>query len=363
MDLDHRVIITTCGRELLRRYASVHGGDQDWQEAHEPAGLVDACRTALMAEADPWAVAAMAPELNALVRYYQGDMTGHVDRHVLLYSEAWPDARTAELMGEWLRQWGMQVELRGLSGLREGVAETFRATMSRFTRWCGDVLSTYRLYEFTIIFNPAGGSRILVGFLQTLAPFYADESIHTLEPGHELVIMPMPKVQARGRSTLDKHLYCLRRLAAGLAVRPDKVAALPEALVIHESQRPMLSFFGELLWDNTRRDIYGERLLEGISERMILSVAFHDDSAGLERDRLILLNERVDQLARLLEQGETSDLAMLGFRPMNKAEQTKVDVPGATHHCHAWADKEIWHMVGHFEGERFVLDRLVSSRD
>nr|CRH04250.1 Conserved protein of unknown function [Candidatus Magnetococcus massalia] len=370
MDGDHQLIVTSCGRELIRRQCAddpallrvlMRAGSAEPEPDILPKleARIEAVRQ-MLHSATPGVIATLCPELLALHQLYEGDMAGRHDRHVLIHSCSWPDQQAVNLIAEWLEGLGMTVETMRIGGLREGEKFLFKEAMAIFTRWCGNVLSNYKIYEFHIIFNPAGGSRILVGLLQTLAPFYAHESVYLLEPGRDLVHMPMPSVQTRGDRMLRQHLHALRRLFAGLSVHPEKLAKIPEQVLMADDEgHYRLSFFGELLWDHNRRDIYGEAMLEPISDRIIITERFRDGAAELDRGRFILLNERLDQLSFLLEAGEVNmdrtTLSLLSLRPLDAPLQE------STHSCHGWADKVLWKLLGHYEGSRFVLDALVEG--
>ncbi|MEG3638538.1 hypothetical protein [Magnetococcus sp. PR-3] len=366
MDLEHQLIITACGRELVRRQcaddtqlsrvlARTGETSPDAQILPELEKRMAALEQ-ILDNATPGAISTLCPELLSLLKIYEGDLTGHHDRHVLIHSASWPDMQSVRLIAKWLRNHGQSVETMAIDGLREGQTTALHGAMAHFTRWCGDVLSNYKIYEFHIIFNPAGGSRILVGMLQTLAPFYAHESAYLLEPGRHLVRLPMPNVQAKGQRMLQKHQHSFRRLAMGLEVHPEKLDKIPNDMMMEGSDgQNHLSFFGELLWDHNRRDLYGESMLEPISDRIIITENFRDGAAELERDRHILLNERLDQLSILLEIGDSMDRTMASALSFQALKETSGE---STHRCHGWADKELWQLWGHYEGSRFVLDHL-----
>lgn len=74
---------------------------------------------------------------------------------------------------------------------------------------------------------------------------------------------------------------------------------------------------------------------------------------GLAPDRLRHVNERLDQLARRLEEGEIYNPDSLDFKPLRGGPHK-----GSTHECDAWADEGAKRLFGHFEGGCYVLDRL-----
>ncbi|MBF0624346.1 MAG: hypothetical protein HQL82_06020 [Magnetococcales bacterium] len=351
MERDPRLILTTCGRRLLGEPGAA-GDDHPTHRAGLEL-LAGAVEERLLA-AGPGEAAGLSPELNALLALNGGVMGDGGDFHVLVHSDARADALAARLIGGWLRGRGQGVVIHAMPGLRSGEAVALQRGLADFTRWCGEILARYRLHQFHVIFNPAGGSPVLGGMLQTLAPFYADEAIFLLEPGTELARLVMPRVRLRDKKVFTRHFFCLRRLAAGLPITPEKLSGLDPDLLLFDERGIGLSYLGELLWDAHHREFYGDRLLDPVSDLLILADPFRDAVVGLQRDRLELLNERLDQLALFLE-GERSNPAQLSFRAMADPR-----LP-ATHQCHGWTDQAIWHLVGHYEGDRFVLDSLEKS--
>ncbi|MGN7614208.1 putative CRISPR-associated protein, partial [Magnetococcales bacterium HHB-1] len=157
-------------------------------------------------------------------------------------------------------------------------------------------------------------------------------------------------IKAKGGPQLSKYLTSFRRANANLPLMEEK---LPDRLFGKNG----LTFFGELLWDHNWRDRYGEQLLEPISKSLSFSDAFRDQAATLERDRLFLLNERLDQLATHLESDGKLSNPALGFRKLEETSQADI----TTHVCHAWIDNKIWRLEGHFENDRFLVDKLVNQ--
>ncbi|MBF0448155.1 MAG: hypothetical protein HQL67_08155 [Magnetococcales bacterium] len=323
---DPQIVITACGRQLLRCSTRSVNDFPDCDEAM---------------------AARCSPELNALIQLYDGDWHACPDKHTLLFSDTPEDRLAVESIAAWLKKRGQFVELLPLAGLEQGGARALDNAMKTFANWCGRSLANYRLHEFRILFNPAGGSRLLDGILQTLAPFYATESIYLMEDGQELAHLILPGIKAKGGVLLDRHLPSFRRASVGLSLSDGSASSR----LFGEDG---LTFFGELLWDHNWRELYGERLLEAISPLVRFSEPFRNDAGELERDRLIVLNERMDQLAAHLESQGRLTFPVLAFRPLPEQKRT----PPSTHSGRGWTDNKIWQFEGHFEEELFVVDRL-----
>ncbi len=120
-----------------------------------------------------------------------------------------------------------------------------------------------------------------------------------------------------------------------------------------DSGQATLSLWGELVWREAYRAVYGADLLEPITPKLVLGPRFQQTLEGLAPDRLRHVNERLDQLARRLEEGETYNPSSLIFKKLEGGSHK-----GSTHECNAWADQDAKRLFGHFEGGRYVIDRL-----
>ncbi|MBF0381534.1 MAG: hypothetical protein HQL69_10980 [Magnetococcales bacterium] len=325
---DPQMVITACGRQLL------HSSNLSISE---------------FSVCDENMAGRCSPELHALTLLYQGAWENHLDKHTLLFSDTPEDRSATECIAAWLRHKGQFVELLPLSGLEKGESNALDLGIKQFAHWCGTSLTNYRLHEFQIIFNPAGGSHLLTAILQTLAPFYATESIYMLEDGSKLTHLSLPGIVAKGGALVDRHLTLLRRASVELPQIEDK---LPNRLFGPDG----LTFFGELLWDHNWREIYGDNILEPISQEVKYSPTFIEQVTDLERDRKILVNERIDQICAYLESKGEMNNPVLGFKEIELEKR----IPPATHNCHGWVDSSLWRLEGHFDDDIFILDRVTN---
>ncbi|MFM7559507.1 MAG: hypothetical protein ACKO5O_05535, partial [Cylindrospermopsis raciborskii] len=78
---------------------------------------------------------------------------------------------------------------------------------------------------------------------------------------------------------------------------------------------------------------------------------------GISADRLILINERIDQLAKNLESGGEYNVSSLDLKAL-KGNPRRPPI----HEIDAWSDQDAKRIFGHFEsGNHFVLDKLDSG--
>ncbi|MBF0194256.1 MAG: hypothetical protein HQL71_06835 [Magnetococcales bacterium] len=328
MDIaDPKMVVTACGRQLL-------------QVSNLSVSEFSICDEAMAARC--------SPELKSLVQLYKGNWKSSADKHVLLFSDTPDDRLAVECISGWLKHYGQFVELLPVTGLTIGDSNALDSGLKLFAHWCGHSLTNYRINEFQIIFNPAGGSRLLNGILQTLAPFYATESIYLTEDGEGLTCLSLPGIKAQEGVHLNRHFTAFRRESVGLPMIEEK---LPARLFCSDG----LTFFGELLWDHNWREKYGNSLLDPISSRVILSSTFSKQGEKIERDRLGLLNERLDQLSAFIESNGSLAFPVLGFMEIPKEKQTG----NCTHSCYGWVDNKMWRLAGFYKDEIFIVDQIV----
>ncbi len=113
------------------------------------------------------------------------------------------------------------------------------------------------------------------------------------------------------------------------------------------------SQWGELVWAQTRPRIYAEKLHQSPDSRIFFSPSFEKNVESLQPDRLKIINERLDQLARHLAGGGNYNLRSLDLKPLQGGANN-----GSTHEFDAWADQDAKRIFCHYEGEKLVLDRL-----
>ncbi|MFV9504094.1 MAG: helix-turn-helix domain-containing protein [Oscillochloridaceae bacterium umkhey_bin13] len=151
--------------------------------------------------------------------------------------------------------------------------------------------------------------------------------------------------------TLREQITTIRRLA--LRLQGTAVTALPETLYLQIGDDAELSPWGELIWQQTRSELYAEQLWPSPSPLLVYGPRFADSIKKLAPDRRATINERIDDLARYLEHPDHPNVKRLDFKRLKHNPY-----PPATHECDAWADEGAKRLFGHYEGDRFVLDAL-----
>lgn len=308
-----------------------------------------------LASADLELASKMSAELNGIIKLYNGKLEKKADTHFLLCTDTWLGEQTATLVEFWLRKRGFIVQTIRRTDLQTKDIESFQIALSDMVEWFEDTIPEYRKSQYKIIFNLTGGFKSVQGFLQTLATFYADETIYIFETAKDLLRIPKLPVKMVVEDSVRDHLQVFRRLANKM--KTADVSGVPETLLMTVGGEVSLSPWGELVWKRTNKEIYGERLHASPSEMLSYGPRFEGSLKGISGDRLVLINERIDQLARNLESGGKCNVSSLDLKALRGNPR-----PPSTHEIDAWSDGDAKRIFGHFEsGNHFVLDKLDSG--
>ncbi len=338
-------------RKLVGKYANTKQPEQILQEDRAKLELLATRARAKLMSADLDLASKISAELNGIIKLYSGQLGNSQDYHLLLCTDTWLGEITATSIGEWLRDKGFIVEIKRQVDLQTEDITSFQIALSDIVSWCEETVIGYQRSGYKVVFNLTGGFKSVQGFLQTLATFYADETIYVFETAKELLRIPRLPIEMKAEETVRNNLTVFRRLDLGLLT--SNTAGIPETLLMEIDGRTALSPWGDLVWKQTKTKIYREKLQESPSDRLIFGPNFEHSLRGISPERLVLINERIDQLARNLETAGHYNPPSLDLKPLKGNP-----CPPSTHEIDAWADQDAKRMFGHYENNCFVIDKL-----
>ncbi len=189
------------------------------------------------------------------------------------------------------------------------------------------------------------------GFLQSIANFYADETVYIFETSSQLLRIPKLPIRMDPEFFIRKNIIAFRQLALGINTDFKPSNDFPETLLLKIDDQFTLSPWGDLVWIQAKNDIYSKELLSPPIDKIRYTKAFEKDVVNLEKDRKILVNQRIDQLTLFLLKKENP--RSLDFKQIKGNA-----ISTSTHEIDAWSDKDARRIFGHFEEDTFILDRL-----
>ncbi|WP_067619772.1 putative CRISPR-associated protein [Dissulfuribacter thermophilus] len=363
-------ILTTCGTSLLtncalsaeERYVTLkHGNIKDFDSITDEEdkrllkALVKRAKQRL-AQAKDEELLKMSAELNSLLQYYGGSIPEKsMDVHCLLCSDTLLGRTTGSALKEWLEAKGLAVMMHVQKDLQTVELISFQYALAELARFVHDLVPGYRDKGYSIIFNLTGGFKGVQGFLQTVASFYADEALYIFQTGKELLRIPRLPVRMDGEGIIQEHLEFFRKVSNGLAVE-QVPNSLPETMILKMDGEVALSPWGELLWNQCKKAIYRREVLCPPSNLVRFGHRFSQSIKGLGPERTAILNERIDDLSKFMEERKRG--GRYNPRRLDFKELMGKPVLESTHECDAWADQDAKRLFCHFEGEVLVVDEL-----
>jgi putative CRISPR-associated protein (TIGR02619 family) len=338
-------------RKLIAKYANFpYFADIPQTDSENLTSLIEQV-SVKMSSADLTEAAKMSAELNCITKIYQGQINSSQDYHLLLCTDTWLGENTANLVATWLKKKGLTVEVKRQQDLQTKDIISFQSALSDLVEWCQTTVLGYRHSGYHVIFNLTGGFKSVQGFLQTLANLYADEAVYVFESSTDLLRIPRLPVDMAAEDTVKKNLGIFRRLAQDLIV--TNTADIPETLLMKIGDNVGLSPWGDLVWGETKFKIYQEGIYPSPSDKIVFGEKFEKSLAGLAPDRLVLVNEKLDQLAKCLETDNQNNPKSLSFKQL-----TSNPYPPCTHEFYAWSDGNASRIFGYYEKDVFIVDRL-----
>ena len=295
----------------------------------------------------------LSAELNALWRFYNNQPEQHTnDLHFLIHTDTWLGENVAKALQTAMQQRNLAVNTQKIDELRTSSLEGFRNGTGALIGFLEKMLIGYK-DSHQIIFNLSGGFKSIQGVMQSLASIYADEVIYIFERSDALLRVPRLPMSLNWQE-IEVYLTNLRRLALTLPVN-NSLPTLPTIFLYQLDDQVDLSEWGQLIAQRSKQELYTKKLLPTPSTRIRYGNKFERSLAGLDANRIQQINERIDDLARFVEQG--TNLKRLDFKGLKGKGYT-----GSTHEMDAWADQDAKRIFCHYDKNVSSLNiRVMSS--
>lgn len=298
--------------------------------------------------------AEMSAELNCIIQIYDGFIpTNNHDYHLLLSTDTWLGKETAKLVEKWLKIQNpiMTIEMYRQPDLQTGEIVTFQSSLSELVKKFYDELPDLSKTGYKIIFNLTGGFKSVQGFLQTIANLLADEVVYIFERSSELMRIPRLPIKIVVTEIIKENIAFFRNISIGVSYPVPK--NIPETLLLTIDEETALSPWGDIIWEESKLQIYKEELLlSPMPEKIKYGEKFEKEVQKLPKDRKKIINCRIDQLNKYFFNTKDNP-ASLDFKQLKGTPKLP-----STHEIDAWSDKDAQRIYGHFDKKCFVLDAL-----
>ncbi len=361
-----RLVLSPCGTSLLtnrstselRAAITRHTNAARREDLGPDAEVLDARLAeveASLAAATSDEAARLSAELNGILTLYKQAPAVAADYHILVCTDTWLGERTGQLVQGWLQaHLPVTVELRRQSDLQTADLPLFQSALSDMVKWLSETTAGYRQQGYHITFNLTGGFKSVQGFLQTLSNLYADETVYIFESAGALLRIPRLPVRMDVLASVRDHLTAIQRLALGLPVSAEQRQAIPETFLMQLGEQVALSPWGTVVWEESRRALYHERVWPLPTERARFGPAFENSIKNLPADRMFKINDKFEKLAQFLDGDQR-----FTFRSLDLKKLKANPKPPATHEFDAWADRDAQRVFCYYDDNNIlVLDHL-----
>jgi len=249
-------------------------------------------------------------ELNGIYGIYQEQIQqGIQDIHWLISTDTAQGKATAEIVNKFLHNQGLVItNTYTPKGLSTATTVTFSQGIDDLLKWLRDNIIPLRK-NYKIYFNLVGSFKSLQGYLNTIGMFYADEIIYIFE-GKESNLIKIPRLPIKvDESQIAKYTVELALMNAGLGLSASEVVDIPEALLGECDDKKVLSTWGDLIWEECKKELLSENLLA--FPRLEYADTFRADYNRIrDRNEKVSLQEDIAKISKLLieSNGDTSVL-------------------------------------------------------
>ncbi len=230
----------------------------------------------------------------------------------------------ASLIEEWLKVNKYQgVVLEKIESLNTDNLDSFETGLSNLVKWAFNLKKNDKSSKF--IFNTAGGFKSVSGFTQILGTFLADETIYKFEGGEEVLEIPRLPIIWSETESIKQFLDDYHKISLGIHLQD--YSHLNSLWVKNGEFSP----WGQIAWENTKLELYGEKILPFVFDRVVEGKNFRKSVKNVTiEDRIWEINERIDDLCLYkLSNGD--------YNPKRLDYKQLKGNHGFTHECDAWA--------------------------
>lgn len=357
------LILSTCGTSIFTNNMEHGDRRQMIDNANQPIGdlptsvqdLVDARATHqfnALSNAEDAELRRASAELNGILSCQKRYRPKHTS-HLLLHSDTQIGKQAAETVQNILLHRQNEASLLSAGGLRTDDVMNFRSSLSSLTQELRNTVRDYQADGYYVIFNLTGGFKAVNAYIQALGMLYANKCVFTFERTDTLLEVPSLPVRVESASVVREHLEVFRKLAMDFPLGPDDAANMQESLWEDYGAEIALSVWGDEIWNNSKHEVLGEKLLPTLSEKLVLTPTIRQRFRDLTHsNRRYEVNLALDALSAKLE----------GHRELtsgNTMKKLRGDPrPPATHEVYLWSDGKAWRLFGYFKGQKFICDDM-----
>ncbi|MBD2194838.1 MULTISPECIES: putative CRISPR-associated protein [Calothrix] len=201
----------------------------------------------------------MSAELNGIYGLYDEQLSkGNQDIHYLIATDTAQGQATAEIVQNFLRAKGININIFTPKGFSTDNNESFNNGIDELLNWIEDTIPGYQDSGYEIYFNLVGGFKAIQGFANTIGMFYADKIIYIFEGSNEIITIPRLPIKI-DTSIIKPIQFAL--MAEGAWINISELQGIPETLIFAVDKKAILTSWGRLIWNRSKEYFLSEDLL------------------------------------------------------------------------------------------------------
>src|SRR5699024_8945392 len=206
----------------------------------------------------------MSAELNGIISIYRDNLNeGKKDDHLLIATDTYQGQLTANLLKDFLEPYVNGVVVMEPERLNTKSKKHFRSGIRDLLNRCEKILPSYKEAGYDIIFNLTGGFKSLQGYLNTIGMFYADRLSYIFEGSQELIEIPRLPIEIKSEQFKNQAALFLQLDQTENGIHQKYLKGISKTMVEeYESDRFILSDWGQLSWNKAKNDILSKGVIE-----------------------------------------------------------------------------------------------------
>ncbi len=239
-------------------------------------------------------------ELNGIYGIYDEQLEqGNADMHWLVSTDTAQGLETAQIVEDFLRSKGITAQIFTPQGLSAANTADFSSGIDDLLIWIEEAIEGYE----KVCFNLVGGFKSLQAYLNSIGMFYADEIIYIFE-GANSDLIRIPRLPIKIDESVIEPFKCeFALMAVGAWISHSELFGIPESLLSFAGDECLLSNWGRLVWNRTKKEVLSKNLLD--FPRLHYEASFlRDYGATQDIEKRVKLQEVLAKVSYLLNKGD-----------------------------------------------------------
>ena len=240
----------------------------------------------------------LSAELNSLYCIFDKYQNDKEDIHFLISTDTYQGKICGEILKNHLEFNGINAQIETPSSFNTRTKDSFDEGIKNLITWCENIIPAYKNAGYQIIFNLTGSFKSMIGYMNTIAMFYADKITYIFESTQaDLIEIPKLPIELN-TSNFSSFADKLALASLGYNFQLGEISELPELLFDNIENKAFFSVWGELIWSKVKKELLSYKLVNfpKVKYSETLKKLFKDAS----KEDKINFQETIAKISKLL---------------------------------------------------------------